>query len=208
MTDIKLTGALVTLVMLLCYGTPVLASGDDEPGVSAPDLRKELLAMMAADQKARQARDVERTKTLDIRHANRMRELLDTRGWPKISEVGRDGAQAAWLLIQHADHDLALQKRALELMESAVEEGEAKARSWAYLVDRVAVHEDRKQTFGTQGYCPDEGVWKPKPIIDVEEVDERRADVGLGSMAEYVEQVSQFCPAPEEAAGEADETKQ
>jgi len=32
--------------------------------------------------------------------------------------------------------------------------------------------------------------------------------IGPDSMAEYIEQVSQFCPAPEEAAGAADEIQQ
>ncbi len=51
----------------------------------------------------------------------------------------------------------------------------------AYLEDRIAVFEHRPQTYGTQFGAG--GV--PQPIADPTHVDERRKAIGLGSMAEY-----------------------
>ena len=39
--------------------------------------------------------------------------------------VGRDGASAVWLLAQHADEDLTLQRRWLDLLSQAVDAGAA-----------------------------------------------------------------------------------
>lgn len=113
------------------------------------------------------------------------RAAHDAKDWPRCSEeflaiakLGRDddGAQQAWLLVQHADADLAFQKDCLARLERAVAAGDASPADLAYLHDRVAVGEKRKQRYGTQ-YGP--------PIEDEANVDARRAAVGLGTLAEY-----------------------
>src|SRR5205085_1172028 len=72
------------------------------------------------------------------------------RGWPGKSLVGVDGANAAWLLVQHADQGRAFQKRCLPLLEAAVKKGEATGVQLAYLSDRVRVGAGEKQVYGTQ----------------------------------------------------------
>ncbi len=52
-------------------------------------------------------------------------ELLATRGWPGRTLVGDDGAQAAWLLAQHADREPGLQQAFLDALREAVGSGEA-----------------------------------------------------------------------------------
>ena len=52
------------------------------------------------------------------------RQWVKAHGWPLRSEVGASGAQSAWLLVQHADHDLAWQREALALMETLRPRGE------------------------------------------------------------------------------------
>ena len=94
--------------------------------------------------------------------------------------VGEDGAHAAWLLLQHADRDVAFQKQILEQMKTLVAAGEVAMVDYAYLTDRVAINENRKQTYGTQF---DEHQ-QPKPIEDPANVDARRKEVGLDTLAE------------------------
>jgi hypothetical protein len=65
-------------------------------------------------------------------------------------------------------------------MDVAVKAGDASAKEWAYLVDRVAVAENRKQTYGTQFDGQE-----PFPIDDEAHVDQRRKAVGMGTLAEY-----------------------
>lgn len=152
-------------------------------------LRQELLSRFERDQVARRAirGDVSNPEliasisAIDRENTLWMREVIAANGWPLRSLVGSEGAQAAWLLVQHADHDLPFQKECLALLEAAVAAGEAEASCWAYLVDRVAVAEQREQTFGTQFNAERE----PFPIADRDNLDERRTGVGLEPFAAY-----------------------
>jgi hypothetical protein len=189
--------------------------GEDKPkpaDVREGELRKELLKRVAEDQEARmafiawmQANAKTDPKALkgadspvarkmrDIDHANteRIKEVVDRHGWPGKSLVGADGAHAAWLLVQHADHDRPFQKRCLAVLKEAVKKGEAAGIDLAYLTDRVRVGEGKKQLYGTQCRTVD-GKQVPEPIEDEAKVDERRKEVGLGPLAEYLKQVEEF----------------
>ncbi|MGN9840646.1 DUF6624 domain-containing protein [Nonomuraea sp. H19] len=167
----------------------VTACGDDAP--ANPKLRAELLQMLKVDQEVRtpEATD-EDWDRVEKANTGRMRQILDTHGWPGYAMVGKDGAHAAWALIQHADRDLALQRRGLEMMRQAVEKDDADASDLAYLVDRVRVAERKPQVYGTQWETGPQGEWRPRTYIENEaEVDERRAEVGLKPLKEYLEEL-------------------
>jgi hypothetical protein len=116
-------------------------------------LRAELLAMQDEDQRLRwhaleldgepAAAAWRAVGEADRRHTVRMREIVAGHGWPARTLVGEDGAHAAWLLTQHADHDPGFQRECLPLLAAAVDAGEATAADHAYLYDRVAVAEGR-----------------------------------------------------------------
>ena len=110
--------------------------------------------------------------------------LLAARGWPGQTLVGAEGAQAAWLLAQHADRDPELQQAFLSALREAVAAGEASPAHLAYLEDRVRVNAERPQLYGTQ-FTREGGELAPHPIEDPERLDERRAEVGLEPFAAY-----------------------
>ena len=157
------------------------------------ELRDELLAMQAVDQRARtRAPDSPENgdiATVDKRHTARLKEIVHQYGWPTNSLVGKDGANAAFLLAQHADMDLPFQRDVLRMMEPLVASGEAEASNYAYLWDRT----HSPQRFGTQGRCVGKSQWEPREMEDPVGVDMRRAEVGLPPMSEYIKLVSQFC---------------
>lgn len=169
---------------------------------SAPpweEIRGELLAMERADQAAREGftaallSDTARMRemvALDSVHTGRLREIIETYGWPGSSDVGEDGASAAWLILQHSP-DTAFQSSMLPLMEEAAERGEASRRSLALLIDRVLIRQDLPQRYGTQFRFVDGGI-EFHPIEDPESVDERRASVGLPPLEEYRRMSEQF----------------
>lgn len=107
-------------------------------------------------------------------------------GWPGRSLVGDDGADAAWLLAQHSDHDPAFQRTCLDLVAAAADRGDASQSNLAYLTDRVLLKERGMQVYGTQFTSGLSGP-EPQPIEDPDGVDERRAAMGLGPLAEYAE---------------------
>lgn len=96
-----------------------------------------------------------------------------------------EGANQAWLLVQHADADPAFQERVLVLMQAAVAEGEASGSDLAYLTDRVRRAQGKPQVYGTQ-FQEVDGVLQLQPVEDLAQLDARRAAVGLESMAAYV----------------------
>lgn len=171
----------------------------------AEPLRQELLARMAEDQRARQefikylqqhkgmlpegGKDtmppaVTTMCEIDRRNTARMKEIVERYGWPGFALVGKDGEEAAWLLVQHADHDHAFQKRCLTLLTEAVHSGQAAAKHMAYLTDRVRVAEKQKQLYGTQFHYVGNRQ-EADPIEDEAHLDARRQAVGLPSMAQY-----------------------
>jgi len=121
-------------------------------------------------------------REIDREHNVLIRQTLEQYGWPGVSLVGKEGSNAFWLLVQHQDRDLELQMECLELMEAAVEAGEASGEDLAFLIDRVRKNQGRPQLYGTQ--------WKTENgelvLYPVEEgLDERREAMGLSSIAEY-----------------------
>ncbi|MFH0939799.1 MAG: DUF6624 domain-containing protein [Planctomycetota bacterium] len=166
------------------------------------ELRQELLDMVAKDQEMRKTiigkyqpgqslspTEIGLIMTLDTTNTARMKQIVGQYGWPGKTLVGEDGANAAWLLIQHADRDADFQKLCLKLLTQAVANDEASAKNLAYLVDRVRVNEGQPQVFGTQLQWKDNR-FIPNLIEDEANVNERRIKAGLTSLTEYIEMCS------------------
>ena len=156
-------------------------------------LRDELLAMRAEDERVREELAADgslfegyhqRMAEVHERNAARLTEIINEYGWTGESLVGSDGAEAAWIIVQHAIPDPALQRRCLTLLAEAVEQGEAPAWQLAYLTDRIRILEGRPQVYGTQYDWDEAGEMSPCEIEDPEGMDERRRSVGLPSLAE------------------------
>ncbi len=124
----------------------------------------------------------------DAKHTARMKEIVAKFGWPTVSMVSKDGATAAWLLVQHADADPRFQRQCLKLMQN-VAAGEVSPGNVAYLVDRVLVNEGKQQLYGTQFWSQD-GKMVPRPIEDRENLDKRRKEAGLGPFSVYEKHMS------------------
>ncbi|MEN2490220.1 DUF6624 domain-containing protein [Flavobacterium sp. B11] len=115
----------------------------------------------------------------------RVIKILDEKGWVGKDVVGSQASQALFLVIQHAD--LKYQQKYLPMMRDAVKKGNAKASSLALLEDRVALREGGKQIYGSQ-VMNHPITKKPfvSPLEDPDNVDKRRASVGLGTLSDYL----------------------
>lgn len=72
----------------------------------ASSLQDELLSMGAQDQavlKDGNKSEAEQ-RAIFAAHTARLKELIKENGWPRLSKVGAEASQAAWLLVQHADY--------------------------------------------------------------------------------------------------------
>ena len=122
---------------------------------------------------------------LDQKHTRRLQEIVTRHGWPGKSLVGGDGAHAAWLLVQHATHDVPFMAQCLGLMGEAVRRGEASAKDWALLTDRVRVKQGQPQLYGNSFTLSVDGKLTADPIEDAANLDARRKSIGLPPFAEY-----------------------
>lgn len=115
----------------------------------------------------------------------KIKKILDERGWLGADIIGGQGNSTLFLVIQHSD--LETQLKYLPMMREAVKNGNANASSLALLEDRVALRQGKRQIYGSQiGRDQETGEYFVSPLIDPENVDKRRAEVGLGTLAEYV----------------------
>jgi len=160
------------------------------------DIRVELLCRVERDQAARRSRDPAVMLDVDAENLPWLKRLVGEVGWPGKSLVGEDGANAAWLLVQHADQDPAFQRQCLDLLTEAADRAEATSRQVAYLTDRVLLREGKPQEFGTQATGQGE-LWVARRLRDPERVDERREQVGLGPLQEYLDRMlAHYGPPP------------
>ena len=111
-------------------------------------------------------------------------DILDKYGWVGPDVVGGEGNEAIFLVIQHSD--LKVQDKYLPMMREAVKNHKAQPASLALLEDRVALGHGGKQVYGSQITNDGSGNFLA-PMIDPDNVDKRRAEVGLGPIAEYLQ---------------------
>lgn len=115
----------------------------------------------------------------------RIKNILDERGWLGSDVIGNQGNSTLFLVIQHAD--LETQLEYLPMMREAVKQGNASASSLALLEDRVALRQGKPQIYGSQvGRNAETGQYYVSPLIEPEKVNERRAEVGLGTIEDYI----------------------
>jgi len=70
--------------------------------------------------------------------------------WPGYNLVGREGDNAAWLIVQHADDYVEFQEKCLILLKNAWKEFNTNPHNVAYLYDRIMINKGLKQRYATQ----------------------------------------------------------
>jgi hypothetical protein len=165
--------------------------------IQQPELRTEMLKRMVEDQRVRtQANlDHEEFARVDASNLAFIKQVIAEHGWPGKDLVGEDGANAAWLFVQHStDHEF--QANCLPLVRTAYQNGQNTGPQLALLTDRVLMFQGKPQLYGSQFQLVD-GQWKAYPIEEPEHLDRRRAEMGLGPFAEYEAQIrSMSIPKP------------
>ena len=195
-----MTAKTVFLSLLLALtAVPGKAQKHDSLAVAA--LRAELEQMRETDQGHRaqvdsltqiHGSDSEEVRLLwkkqtaiDEKNIARLQEIIAEYGWPGKSLVGRKAASAAFLVLQHADYDY--QKQYLPLVREAFHSGELDGQYLALLEDRVLMREGKKQLYGTQLTRNQEtDQLELYPIEDEINVDQRREEMGLMPLVDYL----------------------
>jgi hypothetical protein len=119
------------------------------------------------------------------RNTARLKQIVAQHGWPGYELVESDGAQAAWLIAQHSEHDPVFQAQVVTLLEAAVRENQADMQHLAYLTDRVRLAQNLPQVYGTQFM----GGTRLLPVEDPANLNARRAKIGFPPIADYMQQL-------------------
>lgn len=115
----------------------------------------------------------------------KVKSILEKYGWLGADVISQQGSQTLFLVIQHADP--VTQEKYLPMMREAVKNKKASGGNLALLEDRVALEQGKKQIYGSQ-IGRDQETGKPYilPLEDPDNVDKRRAAVGLQRLSDYV----------------------
>lgn len=115
----------------------------------------------------------------------KVKKILDEHGWLSSDLIGRQGNSALFLVIQHAG--IETQEKYLPMLRKAVKQGNAAPRDLALLEDRVALRQGKKQIYGSQiGRDDETGKYYVSPLLDPDNVNIRRAEVGLEPLQDYI----------------------
>jgi hypothetical protein len=145
-------------------------------------IQRELARRGEADQRVRTGEDVDPNEMLVVDRDNtaRLRTLVLEVGWIAPDRFGETTAREAWLIVQHSG-DLPLMLAALEGLDR-----ERQGSSYALLFDRIQTTLGRPQRFGSQLTAGPDGQLALSPIEDPDNVDARRAAVGLEPLSAYL----------------------
>ena len=170
-------------------GPVVLSVSPTHP--AHPEIARELHAMAEKDQAVRDALiaggkydDASTRPMARVDRANlaRLEQIVRRHGWPDAAMVGNAGVGDFWLLAQHAPGDFIAQ--ALPHLKAAADRGEIAWSTLALMIDRDLMDRGQPQVYGSQWNGSGQAMQLYK-VVDPEHLDERRAQVGLGPIAEY-----------------------
>ncbi|MEM6516230.1 MAG: DUF6624 domain-containing protein, partial [Bacteroidota bacterium] len=162
-----------------------IALGDfnrESKNIEFPNIRIELLKLWEDDQKYRrmifsvfQGRPpnslADATEAVDRYNLERLESIVDQIGWPTFEKVGKDGAHAAWNIVQHGIFNPLFMKRCLQEMEKSLVKGQVDGVDFAYLFDRF----QSIFSLGQQKY----GIVRGVPIFEEYNIEARRKKIGF-----------------------------
>lgn len=151
--------------------------------VDCNDLLSVLDEVYHADQDTRLNGGID--DAIDRKNLQTVISIIKKCGMPSTASTNEKSMSAIWLVFQHSPHEF--RKAYFPLLKEAAANGDFKASRMALMEDRLLMGEGEPQVYGSQlrgsGPNGEFELWKLK---DPEYVDQRRAEVGLGPLSDYV----------------------
>jgi hypothetical protein len=160
-----------------------------------PALRDEIQRLYVTDQAVRQTKgfDLAKMAQEDRAHEGPVRAIFEKHGVPTYEMVGVEAASMFVAMVQHQSAEL--RRQVLPKLKANVDAGQADAGDYAMVYDRSSREAGRKQLYGQNLEC-DAGspALHETPIEHEEDVDARRARIGLLRLELYARMVSELSP--------------
>ena len=187
--------------MTLFFGLIAFINSTFAQDTTYSSVTQQLLKIDELDQRYRNQIDLIQTKygreskelqtlyhNMDLADATNLiqvESILKKYGWLGADKIGSQANLTLFFVIQHSG--LSTQEKYLPIIRDAVKNGNANSKDLALLEDRVAVFKGNMQNYGSQLF------WSKAtkkyfilPLADPDNVDKRRASVGLQPISEYV----------------------
>lgn len=128
-------------------------------------------------------------RAVQRKHAERLKAVQKEKGWPGPALLGIEGFKAATVVVQHADHDPALQKKFLkEMKKRAGKKDGVSADLYARLEDRLLMNARKVQRYGTHlEVRKGQGCLLAAPLERPGKTEALRRKLGLEPLSEYLE---------------------
>jgi hypothetical protein len=169
----------------LIYQLQLIEHNDQDPRIRVDSLTK-LYANDSLKLMAKLKLNLDVIRHNDSINLMKVTSIIDKYGWLGPEEIGDDGCQTLFIVIQHAD--LQTQEKYFPVLKAAVRAGKARQSRLAILEDRILLRKGQKQIYGSQLFLnikTNEAY--VLPLEDPYNLDTRRASVGLEPMANYIE---------------------
>ncbi len=115
----------------------------------------------------------------------KIKDLLSKHGWPSKDSIGELGSLTICNVLQHSSPEVRVAY--LPMMRDAVMSKKLAARFLVRAEDRIATDRGNLQVYGGQvKYYPETKSFNVWPVYDPVNIDKRRAEIGLGPIAEHL----------------------
>ena len=122
---------------------------------------------------------------MDSANFIRLEKIVDEYGWPGIDVIGFHTSYSLFLVIQH--QDIEIQQKYLPLVKESFEEGKFIPGAYAIFLDRISMHENHEQLYGTQTcYDYETQTTYICPIANPDQLNLRMYELGLDSFEKAV----------------------
>ena len=133
-------------------------------------------------------------RKLTLKSTDILRPAYELYGWPGPEVIGKEGFDALIYLAGNAVYDSEFQKQTLAVMSDALSEGKVYGYWHAAFKDRYLSLSNQPTVYGISfvGYMDDQGVYQllESDVIDPDNLDKRRAQVGHTSYAVEMETIA------------------
>lgn len=114
-----------------------------------------------------------------------LERLLKIYGWPTYNDVGKLAADGPLLIINHHEKE-EIRLKYLPQIKQACLAKQGSCVEYAKIKDRALVNTDKLQLYGMQFEYNVNNQLVPLPIFEPEYVDERRKEIGLPPLKQYL----------------------
>ncbi|MDX1830521.1 MAG: DUF6624 domain-containing protein [Lutibacter sp.] len=174
--------AIVLMISIFLYMNKdkfVYVGSVDIIEVDCSKKRQILSEVYESDQRIRKSNELIKYGKEDHRNQELVISIIEKCGMPTLNEVTQKHMTAIWLGLQHSNKKN--RKKYFPQIEEAVENGNLSKQQYALMKDRMLMDEGKPQIYGSQ--IKNGKLYK---LENPETVNERRKEMGMGTIEEYL----------------------